>query len=129
MPETKRKTQAEKAADAKGKKGKAASGKKPQEPVQADKSTKVPPRVLSSILFLSLFVLLVVILIKPEGKLLVLLSTFIYGVLGRICFVVCIPVTLYLFCVHAFSGKRPVCMRTVSLLLFAFGLSPPTIIV
>ncbi|MBQ8358978.1 MAG: DNA translocase FtsK, partial [Oscillospiraceae bacterium] len=38
--------------------------------------------------------------------------------IGRSGFVVCVPVFLYLFFIHAFSGKRPVKLRTVCLLVF-----------
>lgn len=38
--------------------------------------------------------------------------------IGQVGFVISIPVLLYLFFIHAFSGKRPVLLRTVCLALF-----------
>ena len=123
MAEKKRKTQAEKAAAAgKAKSGKAVSGKKTavQDPAPEEK-TKLPSRAVSAVLFLSLFILFLVIFVKPEGKLPELLNDFLYGIIGRVGFIVAIPVMLYLFYIHAFSGSRPVRMRTVCLFLFIFA--------
>ena len=44
-------------------------------------------------------------------------SLIMVGVAG---FIISIPVMLYLFFIHAFSGKRPVKMRTICLLAFVF---------
>ncbi|MBE6943561.1 MAG: DNA translocase FtsK [Ruminococcaceae bacterium] len=41
------------------------------------------------------------------------------GLFGKVGFLVSIPVSLYLFFIHAFSAKRPVRMRTVSLIVFS----------
>jgi uncharacterized membrane protein len=68
--------------------------------------------------FTAAFIVLLVIFLVPEGVLVRLLENVLYGLIGRIGFLTAIPVSLYLFIIHAFSGKRPVRMRTFSLLVF-----------
>ena len=123
MAEKKRKSQAELAAEAKSKKQKThtaakapASGKVKKEKQKAERS--IPVRVVSSIVFLCVFVLFLVISFEPEGTLTRALELLLYGLIGRTAFIISIPVLLYLFFIHAFSGKRPVIMRTVCLFVF-----------
>ena len=78
----------------------------------------IPIRFFSSAVFLAVFIVLLVIFLVPEGALVHLLDQLIHGLIGRVGFLTAIPVTLYLFIIHAFSGKRPVKMRTVCLLAF-----------
>ena len=120
MAEKKQKSQAEKAASAaktkkvnekENKKGKAEAKNAPQE-------SAIPARLISSVVFLGLFVVFLVIFFVPEGALLKLIKELVYGLIGVAGFVVSIPVLLYLFIIHAFSGKRPVIMRSVCLGLF-----------
>ncbi|MBQ9839059.1 MAG: DNA translocase FtsK [Oscillospiraceae bacterium] len=40
--------------------------------------------------------------------------------IGRVGFIVSIPALLYLFFIHAFSGERPIMMRTICLTVFVF---------
>ena len=78
-------------------------------------SRGLPPRLISSGIFLGIFILLLVMFFHPEGALVNILGNVIYGLLGATAFFVAIPATLYLFLIHAFSGKRPVIGRTVCL--------------
>ncbi len=78
----------------------------------------IPIRFFSAALFLAVFIVLLVIFLVPEGALVRLLDQLIHGLIGRVGFLTAIPVTLYLFIIHAFSGKRPVKMRTFCLLAF-----------
>ena len=114
MAEKKQKSQAEKAASAaKNKSGSKQSTTK-KKAVEAEKKERsVPVRVISSLIFLGLFVLFLVIAIWPEGAAIKALDNVIHGVFGDACFIISIPAFLYLFTVHAFSGKRPVCMRSI----------------
>ena len=83
---------------------------------------KIPTRLISSVVFLALFILTLVIFFLPEnkdGQLVRLLGKFIQGLVGRVAFIVSIPAFLYLFLIHAFSGKRPVVMRSICLGIFA----------
>ena len=127
MAEQKYKSQADKAAASQKKKTKE---KKPAK--KENKSAKVsvsgvpkeqkerviPVRFISSALFLGLFVLLLIIAIQPEGVVLQLIESLVLGLVGDVGFYVSIPAFLYLFIIHAFSGKRPVKMRSVCLGLF-----------
>jgi len=82
------------------------------------KEHEIPVRLISSLIFLFLFIVFLVIFIKPEGAITKLVANLFNGVFGHAGFLVSIPAFLYLFIIHAFSGNRPVKMRTVCLLLF-----------
>ncbi len=128
MAANKHKSQAEKAASAaKDKKARTAGREKKSNKTKkgnkvsvntVPESSKIPVRLISSVILLALFVLLLVIFFQPEGALIQLIEGFLHGLLGRVGFIVSIPALLYLFIIHAFSGKRPVKMRTVSLSVF-----------
>ena len=122
MADKKHKSQAERAAsNARSKKTGTSIANKNNEKKQEKKiyaattTNKIPTRVITSIVFLSLFVSLLIIFFLPEGDVVIFLSDIIHGLVGRTGFVVAIPVLLYLFVIHAFSGKRPVIMRSVCL--------------
>ena len=125
MAEQKRKSQAEKAASAvkaKNKKKKAsAAAKKEQKSKVSEKAQKtyeIPVRFISAATCIALFILFLVVLFLPEGALIKVISDVIHGLVGRVGFVISIPVLLYLFIIHGFSGTRPIKLRTVCLLLF-----------
>lgn len=126
MAEKKHRSQAERAVSAsKPKKKKPAKAK-----VSLNKSVKamtdnaqkkertIPVRGISGTILLGLFVLFLVIFLNPDGAVLKLLESVLYGLVGKVAFVVSIPSLLYLFIVHAFSGKRPIKMRTICMCLF-----------
>ncbi len=127
MAEHTRKSQAEKAVSAaKSKKSTAQkntpakSGNTNQKNLPAEQEPLIPARFISSAICLVLFVLFLVIFLKPEGALLKLIESGITGLVGRVAFIVSIPALLYLFFIHAFSGDRPVQMRTICLAVFVF---------
>ena len=119
MAEKNHKTQAEKAASAKtGKKQNTTKASAQKNSVKKEGKTlkkqhQIPVRFISSVTFLGAFVLLLLIFLNPEGALMTLLESIILGLIGYVGFIVAIPGTLYLFIIHAFSGKRPVIMRSV----------------
>ena len=83
------------------------------------KKERIPIRVISSLIFLAMFVVFLVVLLKPDG----VLTKFVYqylilGLFGNIAFYISVPVMLFLFYIHAFSGKRPVIMRSICLAAF-----------
>lgn len=86
------------------------------------KTQTIPIRVITSLSFLAGFVLLLVMFFTPDsidgGVLIKFIKNLICGIIGKFGFAVSIPILLYLFVVHAFSGDRPVKMRTVSLVAF-----------
>ena len=121
MANQKPKSQAQKAAASKGK---SSGSKKSAQPEKKEVTVfdkwNIPVRFISSASFLALFILFLVIFLWPEGLLLEVIESVICGLIGRVGFIVAIPALLYLFLIHAFSGKRPVKMRTICLLSFVF---------
>ena len=120
MANKKQKTQAEKTASAA--KAKSTNNKKNTQKVSSEvqpaAERKVPVRFISSLILLALAILFSVILFASEGALLKLVESVIHGLIGRVGFVISIPVLLYLFFIHAFSGKRPIRFRTACLIIF-----------
>ena len=123
MAEQKYKSQADKAAASKKKKNKKPAAKKPETKGKVSVNTvpaerKIPVRLITSVTFLGLFILFLVVFFQPEGVIVKLIESLIHGLIGRAGFIVSIPAFLYLFIIHAFSGKRPVKMRSVCVALF-----------
>ena len=111
-------SQAQRAAS-KSKKSKAVSAEKTQTNVQPQEQPfRVPPRLISSVVCAALFVLFLVTFLNQEGVLTKLIYHFVLGMFGEVCFYISIPALLYMFIIQAFSGKRPVIMRSVSLGIF-----------
>ena len=105
MAEKKKQSHAEKAASqAKGKstnnKSRKSGDKKQSQPAKTD----IPVRVISSLIFVSLFVLLLVLFINNDGAIMGGIDAFIRGLIGGVGFFVSIPVLLYLFIIHAFRN-------------------------
>ncbi len=123
MADKKHKSQAQKVASKSGgnakksNSGNSTNTNRKSAPVTVEK-TQIPPRLISSVIFLSLFILFFVIFVESEGLFIVWLDKLIHGLIGQTGFLVSIPVLLYLFIIHAFSGKRPVKMRTICLISF-----------
>ena len=114
----KKKSQAEQAAVAARSKSKKNQSKKS---VSENKDkVHIPVRVISSISLIICFVLFLIIFFAKEGALPQVISSFVCGLIGKVAFAISIPVLLYLFVIHAFSGKRPIIMRTVCLSVFVF---------
>ena len=93
-------------------------GKTAQKPVAVDERTVIPSRLISSGIFLALFILFLVIFFAPEGVLVTFLAGILYGLVGKVAFIIAIPALLYLFFIHAFSSDRPVKMRSICLAVF-----------
>ncbi len=127
MSEKTTKSQAEKAASA-GKQGKTTkkSTSSQKSKNNAAKSagkiqvadTPIPVRLITSVAALTMFVLFLVAFLNPEGALITFFYRFILMLIGKVAFYVAIPALLYLFVIQAFSGKRPVILRSVCLLCF-----------
>jgi len=118
MSEQKYKSQADKAAAPKKKKVSKSAPKKESKKAKVSVNSvpaerKIPVRLISSVLFLGLFILFLVIFFRPEGALIKLLESIFLGFIGKTGFFVAIPGLLYLFIIHAFSGSRPVKMRSI----------------
>ena len=125
MAKQKRKSQAEKAVSAVKNKnakrkqtdsGRIAGKKISKNQKEINMQTReIPVRFITSAVWLGLFILFIVTYFFPEGVFVNLCSSLIRGLIGGVGFVVAMPVLLYLFIIHAFSGKRPVLMRSICL--------------
>ena len=91
--------------------------KKPQ-PTSIPADNRLPVRVIASVVSAGLFILFLVIGIKPDGALLKLIQSILLGLIGKVSFYFSIPALLYLFVILTFSGKNPVRMRSFSLIAF-----------
>lgn len=126
MADKNRKSQAEKAVDTKNKtKRKAAADNKNsaknKKTAPQESNRDIPVRLISSVSCLALFILFLVVCLVPEGVFVDLFNSLICGFVGKAAFTVSIPILLYLFLIHAFSGKRPIKMRTICLAGFVFA--------
>ena len=125
MAEKKQKTQAEKTASAaKSKQNSSKDTKNPKKHTEnkhVEPEARLPVRLISSVAFLGLAILFTVILFTNDGALLKVIESLIHGLIGRTGYIVSIPVLFYLFFIHAFSGKRPIKLRTACLIIFVFA--------
>ena len=123
-----KKTQAQRAASttggkkevntSKGKNAAKSEGKAAETKVADER--RIPIRFITAAVFLGLFLVFLVIFFGPQGALVQFAGGILYGMIGRFGFAVSIPVVLYLFTIHAFSGERPVKMRTICAGVFVF---------
>lgn len=118
-------SQAEKAASQAKRKGSpsgksaGSKGGNPQkDAVQSEKINQLPIRVIVSLVSLILFIVFLVMCWKPDGAVLKIFYGFILGLIGKVGFYVSIPALLYLFVIQAFSGRHPVLMRSICLMVF-----------
>ncbi len=125
MAKENQKTQAQKNAASRQQKKKTASaksktsGKSAAAKVQVGQlESQIPVRLITSVISIGLFILLLVMFLWPEGLIIIALKQFILGLLGQVSFYVAIPALLYLFVIQAFSGKRPVKLRSLCLIGF-----------
>ncbi len=119
MANKKQKSQAEKAVMSKNKKkpsGRKSSNQKNK--VELGKPFEFPVRLITSVVCLALFIIFLVMFLQPDGILVELFQAFVLGLIGNIAFCVSIPALLYLFTIQAFSGKRPIILRSVCLICF-----------
>ena len=71
-----------------------------------------------SVTCLLLFILFVVIVIQPEGTVLLVIKRIIYGLIGQLGFYISIPALLYLAWIHTFGRKELLGFRTFSTICF-----------
>ena len=120
MADTKKKSQAQKAAS----KAKSAPKKSGQDKNKAKKQEEeklqIPVRLVSSTVCLAGFIVLLVMFLQPGGALLDPIHNLILGLFGTVTYYIAIPAMLYLFIIQAFSGSRPVKMRSICLGCFVF---------
>ena len=126
MAEKKTKSQAERVAaankkskpsGAKTNSAKKTVGKTPEK--APEQQMQIPVRVITSGVCLVLFVLFLIVFLWPDnGWLMPFFRRFVLGLIGKTGFYVSIPGLLYLFCIQAFSGKRPIKLRSICMISF-----------
>ncbi len=116
MAEKKKQSQAQKTASkgAAKKPDKNKTGSKAANAVQTEK-VHIPVRLISSAVCLVCFIVLLVMFLQPGGALLDPIHQLFLGLFGQVAFYIAIPAVLYLFIIQAFSGSRPVKMRSICL--------------
>ena len=123
MAQEKQKSQAQKTAAGKQQKKSGSSisqGKKPavRTGKPQDSEFQVPARLISSVVSIGLFILFLGMFLWPQGDFVLWMLSLVQGLIGKIGFYVAIPALLYLFVIQAFSGKRPVKLRSICLIVF-----------
>ncbi len=120
MAEKKKTTQAGRVASSKKNTKSSGSAGKKQDKNQKAPEVKndIPVRLISSIVILAAFIIFLVTLINSDGAIINLFYKLVLGLFGNWAFYVSIPALLYMFFIHAFSGKRPIIMRSVCLGIF-----------
>ena len=106
------------AAPKKSTAAKKAAAKKVEASKDSAPKTRMPARVVIALISIALFLVFLVMSLNPEGALVMLLMNITHGLIGKISFYIAIPALLYLFVIQAFSGKRPVVMRSICLMAF-----------
>ena len=94
------------------------SGGKKMLPTAVPEDNRLPIRFILAAVSAGLFILFLVIGIKPDGALLKLFQSILFGLIGKVGFYFAIPALLYLFVILVSSGKHPVKMRCFSLIGF-----------
>ena len=98
------------------------------EQLEIKEKKKIPVRIITSVIFGILFLLFLVTWMEDPGRnesswFFTGLYQIVLGLFGHAAFYMAIPGFLLMFCIHAFSGKRPILMRSICLgvFLIAFG--------
>ena len=82
------------------------------------KQPMLPARVSAAIFTLVLFIMFLVVSIKPEGMLLLAIRDLMLSLIGMAAFYFAIPGLLYIFYILVTSKKKPVRMRCICVISF-----------
>lgn len=85
---------------------------------ESEERKKIPPRIISACVMGALFILFLVTWIQPDGWFIRFFYHIVRGLFGQAAFYMAIPGFLLMFCIHAFSGKKPILMRSICLGVF-----------
>jgi len=93
----------------------------PQSPkVRTEYERGIPASTIVAIVSFILFVLFLVICIKPEGMILKAINDLLTGLIGLAGFYFSVPALLYLFIINTFGRKNAVTMRSICTVAFVF---------
>ena len=118
VTDTKRKAPPSK-SNSKKKPPKKAVNSKKQPKVATEYENPISSSLVTALISFCLFVLFVLICVKPEGALLMMVRSVVLGLVGRAGFYFLIPALLYLAVINLFGRKIAVRMRSVCAVLFA----------
>ena len=118
VTDTKRKAPPSK-SNSKKKLPKKAVNSKKQPKVATEYENPISSSLVTALISFCLFVLFVLICVKPEGALLMMVRSVVLGLVGRAGFYFLIPALLYLAVINLFGRKIAVRMRSVCAVLFA----------
>lgn len=119
VSDTKRKTPAGNGKVSKKKPPKKAANRKNPPKVQTEYENPVSSHAVNALVSTCLFILFVLICVKPEGALLMLVKSVVLGLVGRAGFYFLIPALLYMAVINLFGRKIAVRMRGTCAILFA----------
>ena len=88
--------------------------------VKTEYENPIPSGVVAALISFFLFLLFLIIAIKPEGALLLVIKSLVMGLIGPAGFYFSIPACFYLFVLNTFGRKKAVKMRSICTVLFAF---------
>ncbi len=106
-------------SNSKKKPPKKAANSKKQPKVATEYENPISSSLVTALISFCLFVLFVLICVKPEGALLMMVRSVVLGLVGRAGFYFLIPALLYLAVINLFGRKIAVRMRSVCAVLFA----------
>ena len=88
--------------------------------VRTEYERGIPASTIVAIVSFILFVLFLVICIKPEGMILKAINDLLTGLIGLAGFYFSVPALLYLFIINTFGRKNAVTMRSICTVAFVF---------
>ena len=118
VTDTKRKAPPAKSVSKKKPPKKAVNSKKAPK-VGTEYEAPISSSLVTALISFCLFLLLVLISVKPEGALLMVVKSVVLGLVGRAGFYFLIPALLYVAVVNLFGRQIAVRMRSVCAVLFA----------
>ena len=94
------------------------NAKKKKPAVLPDEDNQIPGRVIFAVVCLGLFILFLVMGVRPQGAILKFFMNILLGLIGKAAFYFMIPALLYMFIVTVSSNGQPIRMRCICLAVF-----------
>ena len=95
------------------------NAKKKKPAVLPDEDNQIPGRVIFAVVCLGLFILFLVMGVRPQGAILKFFMNILLGLIGKAAFYFMIPALLYMFIVTVSSNGQPIRMRCICTGIFA----------
>ena len=93
------------------------SKKKPTQPPEPP--VTIPAEVMIPLVCIGLFVLFLIIALKPEGVLIGFFKSLFLGLMGKLGFYISIPAVLYIFIIYTFTRRTKKKLRSICTVAFA----------